>query len=146
MQDTEENKNVGRPALFATPEALQEKIDEYFAEGGTDRVFVCGSGSNKYDVTVTIYTITGLCLFCGFESRQSFYDYEDRPEFSYTVKRARLQIEQMYEENLQYGNTTGSIFALKNFGWKDQQGIDHTTGGQPFAVKPYDFIADKDSE
>ena len=121
-----EGNNGGRPPLYDDPEKLQAKIDEYFKKGGTQRTFVCGSGSNKYEVTVTIYTITGLCLYCGFESRQSFYAYEDKKEFSYVIKKARTQIEQMYEENLQYGNTTGSIFALKNFGWVDKQEIEHS--------------------
>ena len=33
-------------------------------------------------------------------------------------------MEQMYEEALSIGNTTGAIFALKNFGWVDKQNID----------------------
>ena len=114
----------GRPPVYNTPEELQKAIDNYFKKGGTDRLFICGSGPNKYEVKVTIFTITGLCLYCGFESRQSFYDYEKNDEFSYIIKKARLQIESMYEENLQYGNTTGSIFALKNMGWIDKTEVD----------------------
>ena len=46
-----------------------------------------------------------------------------KKEFSYTIKRARLLIEILYEEQLQKGSPTGAIFALKNFGWKDRQEI-----------------------
>lgn len=65
-------------------------------------------------------TITGLALALGFESRQSFYDYEKNGEFSYTIKRLRLQIESEYEKKLHESACTGAIFALKNFGWKDK--------------------------
>jgi hypothetical protein len=60
-----------------------------------------------------------LCLHLGFESRNAFYSLEKRPEFGYTVKKARQLIEKEYEEQLTCGNTVGAIFALKNFGWRD---------------------------
>lgn len=66
-------------------------------------------------------TITGLAFFLGFESRQSFYDYEKREIYSYTVKRNRLRIESEYESRLSMHNPTGAIFALKNLGWSDRQ-------------------------
>ncbi len=66
-----------------------------------------------------------ICNF-GFETRQSFYDYEKRDGFSYIIKRARLFIEKEYEENLSIGNTTGAIFALKNMGWFDKQELQHS--------------------
>jgi hypothetical protein len=72
---------------------------------------------------VPAITITGLCLYLGFDSRQSFYDYEQKVEFSYIIKKARLRIENHYEQCLQYGNVTGAIFPLKNMGWSDKQEI-----------------------
>lgn len=122
-----ENQSVGRPAKYETPEQLQEKIDLYFAEGVTTKKVVIGKAPNNYTIEVEVPTITGMCYYLGFESRQSFYDYQNRPEFSYTVKKARLFIEQHYEEMLQTGNTTGAIFALKNFDWTDKQEIDQKT-------------------
>ena len=59
-------------------------------------------------------------MHLGFCDRQSFYEYEKKPEFTYTIKKARFFIEQHYEELLQTGNVTGAIFALKNFGWVDR--------------------------
>lgn len=71
-------------------------------------------------------TITGLALHLGFASRQSFYDYEGREPFSYTIKRARLRVECEYEKMLSGGKIAiGAIFALKNFGWTDKQEIKH---------------------
>lgn len=94
----------GRPPHFDDPGKLQAEIEEYFAQDGKK-------------------TITGLAYHLGFESRQSFYDYEDRPGFSYIIKRARLKVENGYEEMLQGTTPTGSIFALKNMGWKDRTEI-----------------------
>lgn len=105
------NKNAlgnegGRPPMFGTPEELQNKISEYFAREGKK-------------------SICGLAYYLGFESRQSFYDYEKKVEFTYNIKRARLKIEQIYEENLQGNNATGSIFALKNMDWQDKSTVDN---------------------
>jgi hypothetical protein len=124
----------GRPPLFESPELLQEMIDEYFTTGMEYRTFIVGSGLNKQSVTVQVPTISGLCYFLGFESRQSFYDYEKKSGFTYTIKKARLKIERCYEEQLQYGNSTGAIFALKNMDWHDKSEFDHTTGGEKINI------------
>jgi hypothetical protein len=107
--------NVGRPPAFETPEQLQDSIDEYLKD-------------NK------IPTVSGLAYYLGFESRQSFYDYEQKPEFTYTVRKARLFMESHYEERLQGNNPTGSIFWLKNAGWKDKQEVEQS-GGTSITVK-----------
>lgn len=101
--------DVGRPPLFTFEEDCQKMIDRYFSENKTKP------------------TITGLALYMGFASRQSFYDYEKSGEFSYTIKRARLRIENKYEEALHGTSPTGAIFALKNFGWTDKQEIEQKT-------------------
>lgn len=93
--------DVGRPPMFQDPAEMQAAIDDYLE-------------------TTAIKTISGLAYHLGFESRQSFYDYEKVPEFSYTIKRARTKIEINYEEKLIGNNPTGPIFALKNLGWKDR--------------------------
>lgn len=127
---------LGRPPLFSKPEELQEQIDRYFKEGVTVKKVIVGKPPNQQVVEVEVPTITGLAYFIGFESRQSFYDYEEKADFTYTIKRARLFIEKEYEELLQTGNTTGAIFALKNFGWTDKQEIDHTTKGDKIETNP----------
>lgn len=131
------NNEGGRPPLYDDPKKLEEKINDYFENGVDEREFIVGSGMNKQIISVKIPTITGLCLFCGFESRQSFYDYEKKIEFSYTIKKAKLQIEKKYEEQLQYGNTTGAIFALKNMDWHDKSEIDHSNKGEKFETIDY---------
>ncbi len=130
---------AGSPPIFDSPEALQRSIDTYFKEGVTIKKVVVG----KTAIDVEVPTITGLCYFIGFESRQSFYDYEKRSEFSYTVKRARLFIEKHYEEMLQTGNTTGAIFALKNFDWTDKQEIDQKTTLEDNRIDPAKLTDDE---
>lgn len=113
-------ENNGRPPIFETADQLIEKIHEYFNSGVRKRSIRIGAGPTSKIIEMPIPTISGLCLFLGFSSRQSFYDYEKKDGFSYTIKRARLFIETEYEEQLQVGNTTGAIFALKNLGWQDK--------------------------
>ena len=67
-------------------------------------------------------TICGIALYLGFASRQSMYDYENKIEFAYVIKRIRLSMEEFYESNL-FRNPAGSIFALKQHGWSDRQEI-----------------------
>lgn len=103
---------AGRPPIFETPDELQSAIEQYFDE---KKEFV---------------TVTGLAYRLGFESRQSIYDYKERPEFSYIIKRATLWIESMYEAKLSGNNVAGSVFALKNMGWRDkvETGITNNAG------------------
>jgi hypothetical protein len=118
---------AGRPSTYNSSEELQGEIDRYFEEGVTVKKVVIGKAPNNYTIDVEVPTITGLCYFLGFESRQSFYDLQKKDEFSYTIKKARLFIEKHYEEMLQTGNTAGAIFALKNFDWSDKQEIAQKT-------------------
>lgn len=112
--------NNGRPPTYETPEALNEAVNNYF-ESVAPRID--DNGNKHYN-----YTTTGLALFLGFDSRQSLYDYRDRKvdrdDFAYIIKRALLVIENKYEEALSFSNATGSIFALKNMGWKDKTEVE----------------------
>ena len=107
---------VGAPAAYKSKEELQDAIEEYLNNPQTRKV-IAKDGS---EVQMPLITITGLALHLGFASRQSFYDYEAKEEFTYTIKRARMFIEHEYEAQLQCGNTVGAIFALKNMGWSDR--------------------------
>lgn len=116
-------KLVGRPPEFKNVEELTQKIHEYFNNGVKTRSIVIGHGATKRIEELPVPTISGLALYLGFASRQSFYDYEKNENFSYTIKKARLFIETEYEEQLQVGNSTGAIFALKNLGWQDKSEV-----------------------
>jgi len=101
---------AGRPPIWDDPEAFSKKVDEYFN-------------------TEEFVTWSGLALYLGFESRQSLEDYKSKPEFSYPIKKALLRIENKYEKSIEGRNPAGAIFALKNFGWKDRQEMDHKVEG-----------------
>ena len=95
----------GRPRKYKTVDKLNEAIDNFFA---------------NRDKEEKPYTITGLAYALGFDSRQSIYDYIDRnDDFSYIVKRATLFIEDTVEQRLFGNNSSGSMFWLKNRGWRD---------------------------
>ena len=101
----------GRPPFFVNPEDMQAGIDKYFKECKENKVPT---------------TIPGLAYALGFEDRQSLLDYKGKPEFSCTIKKARLRIEiERNEMLLTEGNAAGKIFDLKNnFGWIDQTDVE----------------------
>jgi len=103
------NGKTGPKLIAETADELEKKISFYWA---------------RIKKTKEPPTITGLAYYLGFASRQSFYDYERRPEFTHTIQRARLRIESQYEKGLFTArNAAGPIFGLKNFGWRDEQSI-----------------------
>lgn len=101
--------------------AMQKKIDAYFNGGAYKRKVITNLGE---EVETPTPTISDLCLYLGFTSRQSFYDYEKREGYTDIIRRARLMIEREYEMKLHGPNPTGAIFALKNFGWSDKQEVE----------------------
>jgi hypothetical protein len=106
--------NFKKPLKFKTPESLLKVIEEYFET-----------------TPFELWTVTGLALVVG--SKQLLNDYEKRPGYSNIVTRAKLKIENSYESSLRTTGGSNNIFALKNFGWTDQQDLKHSseinTGG-----------------
>ena len=97
---------------YVDHEQFDEAVDQYIAD--------CKVDEKKP-------TITGLVLALGFSSRGSLMRYEQNPEFRDSVRRARLLIENSYEEDLRQRGMSpvGSIFALKNLGdWKDKRDVE----------------------
>lgn len=123
---SEVNKG-GRPRKYDTPEQFDAKVEEYQD--------YCKE--NKEPVTWT-----GLALFLGFSSRQSIDEYLQYDGFSDSVKRAKTFVEWNYEKALASGNGSpaGSIFALKNFGWKDKTETDITSGGEKLTAPTYTVV------
>jgi hypothetical protein len=106
---------AGRPPKFETVEDLDIMISDYFAS-----LKYISEGEEKQRPA----TITGLALHLGFCDKCSLYDYEKKDEFSHSIKKARLMVENSYEMRLMGRSATGCIFALKNFGWKDKTEVD----------------------
>ncbi len=93
----------GRPKIYEDPEELAQNVENYFNEEEAIKP-----------------TITGLALYLGFADKTTLYEYRDRPDFSYSIKKAITKIEQYHEQALSDNNVAGRIFALKNMGWKDK--------------------------
>ncbi len=137
------NNLGGRPPLYDTPESLAKKVLEYFEYIKGEFHYEKASDDEGNPIDKKVYdrepepvTITGLCLYLGFESRQSFYDQEKRDGFSYTIKRARMMVENYYESTAQYAKTpTFQIFALKNMGWSDKTEVDNNITVKEFNIK-----------
>lgn len=102
----------GRPKKISEVDELNNKIKKYFVE--------C---DNKKEP----YTITGLCLALDI-CRDTLCEYAKNEEFSDTIKKAKLRVENYLEKHLITDTgTTGIIFNLKNnFGWKDKQELEHS--------------------
>jgi len=63
-------------------------------------------------------TVNGLALALGM-TRETLLRYEEKPAFSDAVKFVRTKLEAEWEQRLAGPNATGTIFWLKNQGWKD---------------------------
>lgn len=100
----------GRPPIFKSVDEIEPKINDYFES-------LLDEDKNQY---VSRPTITGLAMYLGFCSRQSLYDYVEKEDYSYIIKRAQSIVAMSYEEMLLSKSATGAIFALKNMGWKDK--------------------------
>jgi hypothetical protein len=111
----------GRPRTIKSPKRFDELADAYFQR--------CEENGEPI-------LLTGLILALGLSSRESLDEYGRRPEFSDSVRKAKLHVEMGYEKRLHGAIPTGAIFALKNFGWSDRQDIELTgKEGGPVEVK-----------
>lgn len=100
------NRKVGRPLIYDNEKELIKKINEYFEKTQEEEI-----------------TITGLCIYLGI-NKDTFYEYTKRDEYKDIINMARLIVENSYEISLRKNGRTGDIFALKNFGWKDQVDVE----------------------
>lgn len=103
---------AGRPPKWENPEQVQVLIDDYFANTSEEE-----------------WTVTGLALALD-TYRDVLIRYEEKDEFYNTIKKAKEKVHNAYEKDLRKKGRSGDIFALKNFGWKDQQQVDQTTNGK----------------
>lgn len=138
---------AGRPLKFKSPAELEKKIADYFAtititypvfdvvvDGEDEKgkeIFKRVPRLNNAGTQVmqTDYlerpSVLGLCRHLDIH-RDNLLEYEKRPEYHDTIKRAKARIEEYLETQLyRKDQVTGIIFNLKNnFGWKDTQNIE----------------------
>lgn len=127
----------GRPPFYNTAEEMQIVIDKYFKE--CDGIMLTGKDAetgedkpwlDKYDNPIMIgqkpYTMTGLALSLGLNSRQALLNYQGREEFHDTVTRAKAFVEQYAESRLfDKDGANGAKFSLANNfrDWHEKQDI-----------------------
>lgn len=119
---------VGRPPKFTCKEQIQELGEAYLREC-MGKPYIMDDGSvllDKYGEVILVGrhppTVTGLARALGFTSRQSLLEYQAKAEFSDTVTRLKLQIEEYAEERLfDKDGQRGAEFSLKyNFRWAQE--------------------------
>lgn len=127
-----ENK-VGRPPDYTSAEEMQEKIDAYFDECKGEMLYDEDGEpkTDKYGNIIVVgskpFTITGLALALGFNSRQTLLNYQGKPEFMDTIMRAKARVECYAEERLfDKDGANGAKFSLANNfeGWKEKKEIE----------------------
>lgn len=146
-QPQEEKHAGGRPLKFKDVASLQQKIDEYFGDCdphiSEQQVIRMNVDGKQYVATEKViteqkpYTITGLAVALE-TTRKTLRDYESgkydnpdidesiREQFSNTITRAKVRIEQFAEQHLFTGKSpAGAMFNLKNnYGWEDKTIVD----------------------
>lgn len=95
---------------FESAEIFMDKVEEYF------------------DTTEAKYqTRAGLCVFLGI-TMKTFYNYRDGSQgedMKQVAEWACTRLENKYELDLSLKpNPSGPIFALKQYGWKDNQDVE----------------------
>ena len=123
----------GRPPMYNSVEEMQEMIDNYFKECDGEECYDENGKLmlNKHGYPIKVgrrpYTITGLALALGFNSRTSLLNYEGKEEFMNTIMRAKARVERYAEERLyDKDGANGAKFSLANNfkGWTEKQSIE----------------------
>ena len=138
------NKKVGRPRAY-TPEALDAKFEEY-----VEWVKANPRYSNKASAGEIIavpaqrpLTLVGFCQFAKI-SRQNFYEYESREEFSDLLTHVRVAIEADQLEGALCGQYDSGIVA-RVLHLADRQDV--TTNGKAITAptQPISVVLDPEA-
>jgi hypothetical protein len=115
---------MARPRMYDTAEEFDLQVDTY--------VLNCA-------MTKEPMLVTDLALFLGFCAVQSLSDYVKNPEFTSSVKRARLIVENGYAKAALKSNSAGAMFLLKcSYGYVDRQVLDVNTKAEITVVMTED--------
>lgn len=102
---------AGRPRKWNSKEELQSMIDSYWQ--------YCEDNEKPM-------TIAGLAYFTKVD-RQTIYNYAKDEEYFDTIKKARERIVMGFEELAITKGNAGTIFIMKNYGYKDKQEVTTNT-------------------
>lgn len=104
---------AGRPRIWETEQDLQTDIDRYFD--------YCEEKDKPM-------TIAGLAYYLNVD-RQTIYNYNKQDQYFDTLKRARDRIVMGLEETAIIKGNAGTIFVMKQYGYKDKQEVDTNLSG-----------------
>lgn len=117
-------KRGGKP-LPINAEQVEEEIIAYFST-------LIDSDGNLTGVP----SLSGLALALGLSSHRDLPEYLDNDECKYLIERAVTVIEHYHEVSLTTKNSpVGSIFALKNLGWKNDAATINVAAEGPVTIK-----------
>jgi len=108
----------GRPRKFPSVEKMEAGIADYFA------------------TVEEPWLILDLALHLDL-TKEGLREYQERPEFSVPIQKAKARIETATAKRLMRGEGwgPGHIFVLKNnYGWKDQQNIEVSNPKQTLLI------------
>ena len=131
-------RKVGRPRAY-TPEALEAKFEEYVEWVKANPVYI-----NKVSAgEISPLTLVGFCQFAKI-SRQNFYEYESREEFSDILTCVREAIEADQLEGALCGQYDSGIVA-RVLHLADRQDV--TTNGKEIttATQPISVVLDPEA-
>lgn len=117
---------AGRALMFDDLEALERKIDEYFASRMTTRTVVDKHGNTVTETVLLPAHLTGLAraLDCSTETLRA---YGHKEKYSATIARARQRCAEFAHDQLYIGNDRGAKFDLiNNYGWVDRTEVNTT--------------------
>ena len=121
---------LSQTSRFKSAEELIDILNDYFENGGT---VVTSEKRTGESVTKRVLSLSGLIYHLGFDSMKMFYEAEKHKEYGVYIRRAKMLVMRNYEEMLQTSsNPTGAIFALKQFGWKDNTASEVNVTFHPF--------------
>ena len=112
---------MGRPRKFSSVEELQNEIDKFFEITPEEEQTITG---------LALHLETYRKVLMEYETGKYDEHFNDKIDFSNTIKRAKDRIANGYEKRCIKRGNAGDIFALKNFGWKDKQEVDMKHSGE----------------
>lgn len=137
-------RKVGRPRAY-TPEALEVKFEEYAKWVKANPVYInkVSAGEIIAVPTQRPLTLVGFCQFAKI-SRQNFYEYESREEFSDLLTHVRVAIEADQLEGALCGQYDSGIVA-RVLHLADRQDV--TTNGKAItaATQPISVVLDPEA-
>jgi hypothetical protein len=109
-KDPKDYLKLGRPPTHESPKTMIPLIQEYIEE--------CIEDDNPP-------SIAGLCLAIGFSSRDTFCEYRKKPEFSDTLGKVHLWVQDKYATSKDSSRLGMNKFLLMQMGYSErsEQGV-----------------------